>query len=113
MEPTCLKEKCFIWKTEKEECPFYMQTMWTKEGSHTPQILDDCAPRRNTMLLMDYSTRAIGIQKDYEQQRNMYAEVLKGVGKIVETMKERNEMLQEHLGIEHKDDPKLVFLGED
>ena len=90
-----------------------MQTIWTKEGSHTPQILDDCAPRRNTILLMDYNARAVGIQKDYEQQRNMYAEVLKGVGQIVKTMKERNIMLQEHVGIEYKDEPKLVFLEED
>lgn len=109
VESTCLKEKCYIYREEGDKCPFYVETIWTVEGSHEPKIAEDCAPRRNTMMLMDYSNRAIGIQQDYEQQRNMYAEVLKGVGQVVTAMQKRNEMLQEHLGIDHKDDPKLIF----
>jgi len=109
VKSTCLKEECYIYREEGEKCPFFIQTVWSEKGQHEPKILEDCAPRRNTILLMDYSNRALGIQQDYEQQRNMYADVLKGVGGIVKEMAERNKMFQEKLGIEYEDDTKLLF----
>jgi len=112
VESTCLKERCYIYREEGDKCPFFIQTVWKAGDSATTNVLDDCAPRRNTLLLMDYSNRAIGIQQDYEQQRNMYAEVLKGVGGIVKEMSERNKMFQEKLGIEYEDDTKLLFEDE-
>lgn len=102
MEPTCSKEKCFLWKTEGEKCPFYVQTIWTKENSPTTKVLEDCAPQRNTILLMDYSARAIGIQKDYEDQRNKYQEVLIKISDLFQEMQIRNKMLQEKLEIPYE-----------
>lgn len=111
LESTCLGKKCIFWDEEDGRviCPFYIQTMWDEKGKNSPTILEDCAPKRNTMMLMDYSNRAIGIQQDYEEQRNMYSNVLRGVGEIVKSMQERNKMLQEKLGIEYKEDQKIDF----
>lgn len=111
LESTCLGKKCVFWDEENGEviCPFYVRTMWNEDGKNSPTILEDCAPKRNTILLLDYSSRAIGIQKDYEQQRNKYDNVLRGVGEIVTAMQKRNQMLEKHLGIEYKEDPKIVF----
>jgi hypothetical protein len=99
MEETCKKDKCFMWKTEGENCPFFIQTIWTKQGSHQPKVLDDCSPRRNTILLMSYTERAIGIQKDYEEQRNKYEEVLEKLGEVFNEMQRRNDMLEKTLQI--------------
>ena len=111
VESTCLKEKCYIWREEGDKCPFYIQTMWrNEEKPSTPSILEDCAHRRKTLLLMDYSNRAIGIQKDYSNQKNIYVDVLKGVGKIVEEMKTRNKMLSEKLELPYEDDIDVLTL---
>ncbi len=67
IEGTCLKEKCYIWKKEGDKCPFFLQTLWRPEKGSEAKTLEDCAPRRNTILLMEYSSRAIGLQKDYEE----------------------------------------------
>lgn len=114
VEGTCLKEKCYLWRSEGVDCPFYLPTMWRNEDNPTtPQMIEDCAPRRNTILLMEYSNRAIGIQKDYEEQRNMYANVLNAVGKLFEVMQERSKALYKHLNIEYDEEPKLLFTEEE
>jgi hypothetical protein len=116
MESTCLKDKCQFWVEKNGEvlCPFFINTLWQDDESSVPKTLNDCAPKRNTMLLMEYSARAIGIQQDYEHQRNMYAEVLKEVGSIVTELQERNRILQERLNIEYeKEDIVQITADED
>jgi hypothetical protein len=105
MESTCLKDKCQFWIEKNGEvlCPFFINTLWKEDENSVPKTLNDCAPKRNTIMLMDYSSRAIGIQKDYEEQRNMYANVLRGTIEIIEEMKQRNRMLSEKLGLEYRD----------
>lgn len=111
LKSTCLGKKCVFWEEEEGRviCPFYIQTMWDETGSNSPTVLEDCAPKRNTMLLMDYSNRAIGIQKDYEEQKNMYSNVLKGVGQIIVEIQKRNQMLSDKLNIPYtKEDTELI-----
>jgi hypothetical protein len=115
IESTCMGESCPFWSVVDGliKCPFYLQTIWALEGSHKPTVLNDCAPRRNTMLLMDYSERAIGIQKDYSNQRNKYEEVLKAIGQVMEVMQERNEMLKEKLNIKQEEEDLKMITGEE
>lgn len=112
LEPTCMGEQCPFWSVDKNErvvCPMFIQTLWSVQGSNRPKTINDCAPKRNTLLLMDYSERAIGIQQDYEHQRNKYEKVLIKVSDVFEEMKKRNEMLEKNLCLEQ---PKEVTLKE-
>lgn len=101
IESTCIGEKCIFWEKQNGEiiCPFFINTLWKENEKSVPVTLNDCAPKRNTIMLMDYSSRAIGIQKDYEEQRNMYEKVLKGVGQVVTEIQKRNKMLSDKIGI--------------
>ena len=99
MESTCKKEMCFMWEKEGEKCPLFINTMWASEGTNQSKILDDCAPKRNTILLMDYSNRGIGMQQDYEKQKSKFDNVLRGVSEVVTEMQKRNKMLSDKLGI--------------
>ena len=89
MTNTCSKEECPFWEKYENKCPMYMTTVW--ENSEQPgatQIVEDCAPKRNTLLLMEYSSRAIGMQQDYEQQRNKYDELINTLAVIITQMED-------------------------
>ena len=111
LESTCIGEKCKFWEVKNGEpdCPFFLNTMWEEEGKNTTTVLNDCAPKRNTILLMDYSSRAIGIQKDYGRQREMHAAVIRSIGKVVEEMQKRNKMLQDKLEIPYEEETVEVL----
>lgn len=103
LEPTCMGDQCPFWSVDKSDrviCPLFIQTIWSVKSSNTPKVINDCAPKRNTLLLMDYSERAIGIQQDYEFQRDKYEKVLVKVSDVFEEMKKRNEMLEKNLCLE-------------
>jgi len=103
LEPTCMGETCPFWSVDDDSrviCPMFIQTIWSVKGSNQPKTVNDCAPKRNTLLLMDYSERAIGIQQDYEGQRNKYEKVLVKVSDIFEEVQKRNKMLEEKLCLE-------------
>jgi len=70
----------------------YMTTVWdnTDEAGVT-KIVEDCAPKRNAILLMEYSSRAIGMQQDYEQQRNKYDQLIKDISTVVLELEKRND----------------------
>jgi len=111
LEPTCMGEQCPFWSVDKNDrviCPMFIQTIWSVKGSNTPKTVNDCAPKRNTLLLMDYSERAIGIQQDYEHQRNKYQEVLLRINDVFEEMQKRNKALEEKLCLEEPDEVNLV-----
>jgi len=89
MKDTCIRELCPWWTEYEAKCPMYITTVW--ENSEEPgatKVIEDCAPKRNTLLLMEYSSRAIGIQKDYEQQRNKYDELINTLAVIITQMEE-------------------------
>ena len=102
---------CPFWAVDKNDmvvCPLFIQTIWSVKGSNTPKTINDCAPKRNTLLLMDYSERAIGIQQDYEFQRNKYDKVLVKVSDLFNEMQKRNNMLQEKLCLEEPTEVNIV-----
>ena len=111
LEPTCMGDVCPFWAVDKNDmvvCPLFIQTIWSVKGSNTPKTINDCAPKRNTLLLMDYSERAIGIQQDYEFQRNKYDKVLVKVSDLFNEMQKRNNMLQEKLCLEEPTEVNIV-----
>ena len=105
MEKTCKGKICMFWEEKNGEvtCPFYINTIWKKENSHVPHLMDDCSHRRNTLMLIDYFSRSMGIKEDYDKQKEKYEEVLKKVGEVFEEMKTRNKILENKLGIEYKE----------
>ena len=101
MNSNCMKEKCGFWEEKNGEilCPFFIKTIWRNDEGKE-KIFDDCAPRRNTILLIDYSIQAMEIQRGYEEQKNKYDEVLERLGKVLNEMQKRNKILKEKLQIE-------------
>jgi len=92
VKDTCKKENCPWWKKYKDTCPMYITTVW--ENSDEPgatKIINDCSPKRNTLLLMEYSSRAIGMQQDYEQQRNKYDKLIRNLSEIIIEMEKIND----------------------
>jgi hypothetical protein len=111
LEPTCMGETCPFWSVDKDSrvvCPLFIQTIWSVKGSNSPKVVNDCAPKRNTLLLMDYSERAIGIQQDYEGQRNKYDKVLVKVSDLFDEMQKRNSMLEEKLCLEEPEEINIL-----
>ena len=111
LEPTCMGDQCPFWAVDKNErvtCPLFIQTIWSVKGNNQPKTVNDCAPKRNTILLMDYSERAIGIQQDYEGQRNKYEKVLVKINDVFTEMQKRNEMLEEKLCLEEPENIDLL-----
>lgn len=89
---TCKKEECKWWKEYKEDCPMYMTTVWNNSDEPgTTKIIEDCAPKRNTIMLMEYSSRALGIQQDYEEQRNKYDKLIKDMSLIILELEKKNK----------------------
>ena len=111
LEPTCMGEPCPFWAVDKNErvtCPLFIQTIWSVKGSNSPKVINDCAPKRNTLLLMDYSERAIGIQQDYGRQREKYNSVLAKISEVFKEMQKRNSMLEEKLCLEEPVEVNIV-----
>ena len=92
VKDTCKKEDCPWWKKYNNNCPMYITTVWeNSEEAGSTKIIDDCSPKRNTLLLMEYSSRAVGMQQDYEEQRNKYDRLIRNLSGIIIEMEKRNE----------------------
>jgi hypothetical protein len=70
---TCRKEKCKLWKQFKGEgCPnFYRNTFYPGGKMEEVRVVDDCAPIRIMLMLQELHSRLIGVQKGFEEQRNV------------------------------------------
>jgi hypothetical protein len=70
---TCTHRKCKLWKKYGENCPNYIETQWKKEenGVMQSKTINDCAPKRNTMLLLKIWHQLIENQRLIEQHRNL------------------------------------------
>ena len=89
MEGTC-KGDCKFGELFKcrEECPNFIQTWWNPlDGS--PEMVNDCAPRRTLLMMQGLFDRQIALQKSLEEQRNesarlagAFAEVLVRLGEV-------------------------------
>ena len=67
---TCVKEDCQSWKENGNKCPHYMETVWVNESNGVPKILEDCAPRRTVLMLMDMHNQLAGIKIYASQTRS-------------------------------------------
>ena len=74
MENTCLGDKCAFLQSgiikSREECPNFMETLWSVEGEHTPRLILDCAPKRQIIMLQEIHNRLFAVQKTQTEQRN-------------------------------------------
>jgi hypothetical protein len=110
---TCKKKECKFWKKHSKdfaECPFYTRTIWEdNDDPGVTAVLHDCSPQRDVRLLMNYDSRAIGIQQDFDDMQKTANKMVRGLQKVVdigqkqiEQMKKRNAMLEQALQIEQK-----------
>jgi len=62
--------KCPWWKKYKEKCPNFIKTTWRPGGGGQPETIDDCAPKRSTLMLMVVLERLEGQQTAANKERN-------------------------------------------
>ena len=74
MRDTCCEGKCAYLKSgmvdEVEQCPNYLETMWSKEGDAQPLLVRDCCPKRQLIMMQDVHNRVFAVQKSQTEQRN-------------------------------------------
>ena len=76
VQDTCTT-KCKFWKKYKENCPFFMETLWAPhEGSSQPKTVKDCAPKRSLILQMETFAMIQGLHTASNQERNLQHNVL-------------------------------------
>ena len=98
MKDTCSKECCPWWKKYEKTCPMYIETTWEDtEQIGTSKTVSDCAPKRNAVMLMEYSARAVGMQQDYEQQRNKYDKLINNLAEVVVELEKNNQKQRKKL----------------
>ena len=92
MKDTCSKEHCVWWEKYEMRCPMYIETTWNDtDQPGTTKIVSDCAPKRNAVMLMEYSSRAIGMQQDYEEQRNKYDKLISNLAEVIVELEKNNQ----------------------
>jgi len=87
-DPTCDK-KCVYWEEYGERCPFFIRSGWKDESTGQAKLIEDCAPKRSMLLLMEMSNKMLGLQKSNEQQRNASVDLTKALVGAVEFVNER------------------------
>lgn len=77
-ESTCKREKCPKWDNNFVDgnCPNFMYTTWVNKEESMPKVLDDCAPQRTVLMLMDMHNHIMGMKEYASQTRNMLSELI-------------------------------------
>ena len=65
----CAYVKTGFCKTEKE-CPFFVQTLWQKDGEQTPKIVSDCFPKKFALEQNQLLHRFLCMQSVQEELRH-------------------------------------------
>lgn len=65
----CSFVKSGFCKTDKE-CPFYIETLWQKDGEPTPKIVKDCSPKKMMIEQNALLHRCLCMQSVVEDVRN-------------------------------------------
>lgn len=103
MEDTCQKECVFYEKYMNREkntiCPFAVQTTWLNEKDGQPKVVQDCAPKRSVIMQTEMFNRLLGLQIDYEEQRNKSAENTNVILKMAEAFSKSVKHMSEHLQV--------------
>ena len=68
VENTC-NDKCPFWKKYKENCMFYLETVWVSHDTSVPKTVKDCAPKRSLLLQMEVANRLTAVQKEANTER--------------------------------------------
>ena len=77
IKSTCKKEKCPLWETYKEKCPYYIETVWINKENSQPNIFEDCSPKRAITMLMDIHNNIDGIKTYASQTRSALDKFIK------------------------------------
>lgn len=91
MKDTCNIKKCPVAKKLKvrkeEECPNYVEGLWTPEGESKPTLIKDCVNQRTLLMIQDLYGRLIGVQKSQEEMRNKYEQSFLSLKLLSENIK--------------------------
>lgn len=96
MENTCAPEKCKLHDLlggDPNQCPNYVESWWEPQEGGKPILVQDCAPKRQIIMLQDIFNRLLALQQVNEQSRNeadkinkafigVIGTVVKQIGKI-------------------------------
>jgi hypothetical protein len=88
---TCNK-KCPFWKKYKEKCPNFIATTWRPSGGGQPLTVNDCSPKRTTLMLMDVLERLDGFHTASNKERNRQNCNIKLLVSHIGQMNEDSEM---------------------
>ena len=97
-ENTCNSEKCAhallmqelgklldVKVCYPDACPNFIQNWFNPDETHNESYLvNDCAPKRQVLMQMQYFNRSIGVQKALEQQRNVTLQVISKFNEMVD-----------------------------
>lgn len=87
-----------------EECPNYIETLWHTEGELQPQIVRDCAPKRNLLMTQELYNRFFGLQKQVNQLETETCELRSAHAKLFNAIK----YVEEQKEIEASSKAKLL-----
>lgn len=94
MESTCTFIGCAVAKKFKfknpVDCFNNVQSFWLNPATGIKEDVNDCAPKRTLLMVMDLSNRLTGVQKSQEQQRN----VLKPLEELAQITLEERKLLR-------------------
>ena len=102
-ENTCNSEKCAhallmqelgklldVKVCYPDACPNFIQNWFNPDETHNESYLvNDCAPKRQVLMQMQYFNRSIGVQKALEQQRNVTLQVISKFNEMIDRANER------------------------
>jgi len=94
MEGTCKSESCKLFDLlggTIEQCPNFVQSMWTPKEGGQPVLVKDCAPIRTMLMVQQLMNQQIGLQQAQEQQRNESHSIISMVKEAVEKKIQQKE----------------------
>lgn len=91
MEDTQCGDKCAFVKAgickDCEGCPNYVESWWTTQGSTTPKLIKDCAPRRLMIQQQYLQLRVEQLTADSNAARAEYTQVSNYLGEMLKISK--------------------------
>jgi len=96
MENTCRYPDCEFAKfynfKKAELCCNFQENVFTQigpGGEKIPLFHKDCAPIRTSLMLQTHYGRLVGVQKSFEQQRNVTFQVVNKFNEMIERVNSR------------------------
>lgn len=83
----CSFVKSGFCKTDRE-CPFYVETLWQKEGDPVPKIVKDCSPKKMMVEQNALLHRMLCTQSVVEDVRNRMDKLEQMLAQLISQSKE-------------------------